>query len=353
MRLAISALVLSLVWPSLAQEEQEAKTFRATVNVVVVPTVVTDRDGRYVAGLKPTDFRLLDNGKLQDIKVDEIYQPLSLVVVVQADAAMESVLPKVQKIGPMLSPLVAGQGGEVAVMCFDHRIQVLQDFTSDPDKLKEAMLKLKAGGEYSRMKDAVREAVRLLSKRSQTNRRAILYIGETRDKSSSGKTREILAEIQLHNIMVYSVNVNRLVTTLTRKAPPPRPDPVPAGGRHVPPGVANVPTNTANLGMPTGSVIPLFIEIFKDVRDIFVRNPAETFTQFTGGREYSFLSQRDLETAIQAVGDDIRSQYMISYNPNNKLEGGFHEIKVLVVREGAERWKVRARPGYWMAAVPE
>jgi Ca-activated chloride channel family protein len=353
MRLATCVLILSLAAPGLAQEEQEAKTFRATVNVVVVPTVVTDRDGRYVVGLKASDFRLLDNDKLQDIKVDEIYQPLSMVMVVQADTAMESVLPRIQKIAPMLTPLVTGQQGEIAIISFDHRIQVLQDFTSDTDKLKEAMSKLKPGGEYSRMKDAIREAARMLSKRSQTNRRVILYIGETRDKSSSGKTREILAELQLHNIMVYTVNVNRLLTTITKKAPPPRPDPIPAGGRHVPPGVANIPTNTANLGMPTGSVIPLFIEIFKDVRDIFVRNPAEAFTQFTGGREYSFISQRDLETAVQAVGDDIRSQYMISYNPNNKIEGGFHEIKVLIAREGAERWKVRARPGYWMAGVPE
>lgn len=353
MRTLKSLLCLPFAVAALAQSESPDKTFRATVNVVIVPTVVTDQYGRYVAGLKPSDFRLLDNGKLQDIKVDEIYQPLSLVLVVQADSAMESILPKVQKIHPMLTSLLAGQDGEVAVMGFDHRIQVHQDFTRDPDKLKAAMEKLRPGSEYSRMKDAIREAVRMLSKRPQTHRRVILYIGETRDKSSSGRTREILAEIQLHNIMVYTVNVNRLITTLTKKAPPPRPDPVPPGGRHVPAAVPNVPTNTNNLSIPTGSVIPVFTEIFKDVRDLFVRNPAETFTQFTGGREFSFVSQKDLETAVQAVGDDIRSQYMISYNPDNKIEGGFHEIKVLVTREGAEKWKVRARPGYWMAAVPE
>jgi hypothetical protein len=37
---------------------------------------------------------------------------------------------------------------------------------------------------------------------------------------------------------------------------------------------------------------------------------------------------------------------MITYNPNNKDEGGFHEISVLVT--GRNDVKVRTRPGYWL-----
>ncbi len=73
------------------------------------------------------------------------------------------------------------------------------------------------------------------------------------------------------------------------------------------------------------------------------------FTRFTGGKEYSFLSQKSLERAVTAVGEEIHSQYLLSYNPNNLQEGGFHEIRVEVNRP---RLEVRTRPGYWIAGQP-
>ncbi len=337
----------------LAQEPAQDKTFRATVNVVVAPTVVTDKQGRYVLGLKPSDFRLYDNEKLQDIKVDEVFQPLSLVVVVQADTAMEMALPKIKKISSLLTTLITGQEGEVAILAFDHRMQPMQEFTNDPDKLKAALERIRPGGQYSRMKDAVREGVRMLARRPRDQRKVILLISETRDKSSAGKTREVLADTQLQNVTVYTINVNRLVSSLSARTPVPRPDPIPAGGRHVPAAVANTPSSTAQFGMPTGNVLPLFAEIFKDVRDVFVSNPAEVFTRYTGGREFSFVSQKDLENALQAVSEDLHNQYMISYNPDNKLEGGYHEIRVITTHQDGPGWKIRTRPGYWMAGVPE
>ena len=83
---------------------------------VIAPTTVLDKDGAYVTGLKPMEFRLYDNDKPQTIKVDEVVQPVSLVVAVQADYKVEAVLPKIQKIGTMLQNMVAGDGGEVAVV---------------------------------------------------------------------------------------------------------------------------------------------------------------------------------------------------------------------------------------------
>ena len=40
-------------------------------------------------------------------------------------------------------------------MAFDSRLRVLQDFTSDPDKVKVAIDKINAGNSSSRMIDAV------------------------------------------------------------------------------------------------------------------------------------------------------------------------------------------------------
>ena len=44
----------------------------------------------------------------------------------------------------------------------------------------------------------------------------------------------------------------------------------------------------------------------------------------------------------------VHNQYIITYNPNNKNEGGLHQIRVEVTKPGLE---VRTRRAYWMAAV--
>src|SRR5690349_11724536 len=41
----------------------EQPTFRTSIPFVLAPVTVTDRDGQFMSGLTPADFRLLDNGK--------------------------------------------------------------------------------------------------------------------------------------------------------------------------------------------------------------------------------------------------------------------------------------------------
>ena len=338
----------------LAQEQptHEQPTFRTGVNIVIAPTTVTDRDGNFVAGLHPSDFRLTDNGKLQKIEVTTEYTPISLVIAVQANVGAEPALNTVRKIGPMLQPLVVGEQGEVAILSYDHQVQVLQDFTSDADKLEAALQKLKPGSTSAVMNDAVIQASRMLSNRPPQRRRILLLIAEARDIGSAAKTRQALTDLQFDNVLVYSVNMNRLKNTVLAKSPPPRPDPFPPGARPGIPGTPNLPSYSAHTYGHAGNsanFIPMFVEIFKATKAIFVDNPVEVFTKWTGGKEHAFASQRDLERAINEIGTELHSQYVISYAPNNRDEGGFHTIEVLVDRPGV---KARTRPGYWVAAQP-
>ena len=99
-----------------------------------------------------------------------------------------------------------------------------------------------------------------------------------------------------------------------------------------------------------GNYIPVFVDIFKAVKSVFVDDTLDVFTRFTGGREFSFVGEKSLDKAISGISDELHSQYLLSYSPNNQTEGGFHEIKVVVNRP---RLEVRTRPGYWVAARPE
>jgi VWFA-related protein len=343
----LTGLLLACLAP-LALPAQD-QTFRTTVNVVVAPTTVLDRQGNFVHDLKPSEFRVYDKGTLQDIRVDVSFLPISLVVAIQADGAVDSILPRIQRIGPMLKPLVFGENGEAAIVSFDSRIQVLQDFTNDPDRLTDGLKKLRAGSMSSRLIDAVDESVRMLRRRPGDRRRVILLISESRDKGSEGRVRETLAAAEFQNVSLYAVNIPRVVTALTQRAPAPRPDPIPATAHGMPAGAAVTPDTTSGI-RNYGSVMPAFEEIIRGVKAVFVPNPVEVFTKYTGGKEHNFVNLKGLEEAIASIGNELHAQYLITYNPSNKSDGGYHEIKIVVNRPDLT---VRTRPGYWMAAIPQ
>lgn len=326
-------------------------TIVTTVTQVLAPVTVLDKSGEYVNGLSPKQFRVFDNGTVQSATVDVAFQPISLVIAIQANDHVEGILPKINNIGSLIGPLVIGDQGEAAVLAFDHRLRVLQDFTSDATKIETAIKKITPGSSTSRMIDAVMESVHMLGTRPRNRRRLLLLISETRDRGSEGRVRDALYDVQLRNVSVYSIDISRLASTLTSRPPAPRPDPLPPAMTPLPP---NVPATPNTVMQTTGSqggsadFVPLLVEIFKDTKSIFVDNPAELFTRGSGGTEFSFAKQKGLEDAIAKIGEEIHSQYLISYNPSNRGEGGFHEIRVQVDSPGV---RVRTRPGYWLASL--
>jgi VWFA-related protein len=326
-------------------------TFRTGVTQILAPTIVLDKGGAYVAGIRPQEFRLFDNGKPQDIKVDEFYAPISLVVAIQANNKVEAVLPKIQKLGTLLRDMVAGDQGEVAIAAFDHRFQLLQDFTNNADALEAGLKKLKPGSTSNATTDAIIQSTRMLSKRPKDRRKVILLIAESLERGSTGKPREALLILEIHNVMVYALNVSRMFTELTAKPEYPRPDHIPTTARHVPAGGVQTPTTVAQLYGQAGytaNFIPLIEEIFRAAKAVFVPNSVEVFTRYTGGKEFPFISQKELERSVAEVGRELHNQYLITYTPNNPKEGGFHDIRVEVARAGLE---VRTRDGYWRGAT--
>ena len=89
---------------------------------------------------------------------------------------------------------------------------------------------------------------------------------------------------------------------------------------------------------------------FIAAKAIFVKNPLEVYTTYSGGREYDFKTQRDLDRAISDLGEELHSQYLLTYTPNNQDEPGYHNI---VVQVNKPDLKVRTRDGYYLAGTPE
>jgi hypothetical protein len=285
-RLVIAGLMLAVAASVVAQEQETI--FRGEVREVMAPTTVLDKDGAYISGIKAHEFRLYDNDKLQQIRVNETYAPLSIVVAIQADSKVEAVLPRLKRVGAMLQAIVAGDTGELAILAFDHRMQNLTNgFTQDADVVSRALQKLRPGSSNSALTDAVVEATRMLRNRPKDRRKVLLLISESLDKGSTMRAREALTNLEINDVMVHALNISRLYTSLTARPEYPRPDPIPPGARPIPAGGAITPTETARLyghGGMTADFAPLITEIFRGVKAIFVSNPVEIYTRYTEAR---------------------------------------------------------------------
>jgi VWFA-related protein len=318
------------------------------VRYVLVPTTVVDKDnGNYINGLASADFQLLDNGKPQRIESDVTQQPLSVVLVVQANSEVEPMLPKIRRTGLLIQGLVTGQDGDVAVLAFDHRMQLIQDFTNDPAKLDDSMQKITAGSSTAALIDAVMKADHMLKEHDPQNvrRRVVLLLSRNVDKGSETHLQEAVHAMQFDNVIVYSIDMSKLLTALLKKPDYPRP---PNGG--VPPeALPNLRGNGAYsetnvVQQQDGNWLNGVHPLYRSIRDLFKKTPAEAFTTFTGGKIYGFAAEKGLEAAVTDIGKELNSQYLLSYNPNNKNEAGFHTIKVEINKP---RLDIRTRPGYW------
>jgi VWFA-related protein len=325
---------------------------RVEVQAIQVPVWVYDRDGNYVDGLTPDQFKIYDNGKEQKISgVDVAFAPISMVIVVQANADVEKMLPAVNHIGNLIQPQILGDSGEAAVVAYDSRVRVLQEFTHDGDKINAAIKKIQPGSMSQHLNDAISEATRLLKTRPKERRRVILLIGERRDIGSEVRGREVLIEMQLANVSLYSANMSILITKLSAPPPDPRPPAIPPTAVFMPgPGTAT-PTTVAQTFGTQGygaDFLPLLIEIYRDAKAIFKANVVDVYAKGTGGEEFGYVRQKGLEQVINDIGEVLHSQYTITYTPNNLSEAGFHQITVDVLSKKAH--SVRVKPGYYLGA---
>jgi VWFA-related protein len=174
----------------------------------------------------------------------------------------------------------------------------------------------------------------------------VLLISESRDNGSELKSREVLSAAEFANIVIYSIDISHLVASVTA---PPSPnhsvlDNRPPGAVHLPAGVVETPTIQSQQNV--GNWAPVLKDIFLAAKGLIVANPLEVFTKYTGGRQFPFKTQKELERAVSNLGEELHSQYLLTYIPTNQDEAGYHNIVVQVLKPNLN---IRARDGYYWA----
>src|ERR1700679_1964925 len=117
--------------------------FKSTVPLVIAPTTVTGANGRFVDGLNASQLVLYDDNVPQAIQVDTVIDPISLVVLAEANSSSEAVLDKLRRSGILFSDLLAADAGETAIVSFSYDATVVQNFTADSNRVSHALKSLR------------------------------------------------------------------------------------------------------------------------------------------------------------------------------------------------------------------
>ena len=289
-----TALFLGASWTAGGQQRP---SFRAKVDVVDVSCIVRDRRGRYVEGLTRRDFQVYEDGVRQELlffhrEKAGTERSLSVALVMDSSASVKDKLAFEQKAAiEFFGEVLTREGESAALVQFDSDVRLLHDFSTDPSKLAEAIMEVRAEG-ATRLYDAIWVTVRDLL-RHRDGRRILLVLSDGADTRSSVTWERAIRSAQSHDVVIYGIGVK-------------------SSG-------------------------------FEADFDKLKR-----FARATGGRFVnSRANLKRLRQAFDGIRRDLGNQYSLGYvSSNAKTDGSFRKIRVSLARSGL---KVRHREGYYAA----
>ena len=333
--------------PDAPVQQPPAGAIRVRVALVSAPVVVVGAKGEPILDLQQKDFHIFDDGLEQKIEGFDIGgQQLSVVLVFETSSRIAPLLPSVQKAAVVFTQTIVGASGEAAVVTYDGSVNTLLPFNTDNDKIEKTIATLPAGDSGARLYDALGTAVTMLHNRPSDQRRAIVVVGEAGDSGSERRLGRVLRDAQLENIVIYSVGLSPASAGL--HAPPSQT----AQQSATPPGTFGGPSFPGQVQTPTsqqqyGGQIDLLGAAEWAVRNVTAvvkDRPLDLAAVATGGTYQATFREGKIENAVDEIGGELNSQYILSYHPSGSDKRGYHQIRVTVDKPGV---RVRTRPGYF------
>ncbi len=325
---------------------QQTAEIRVLSNLVVTPVTVVDPSGEFVYDVQRSDFEILDNGAPQRIESFESEpRQMAVVIVIQTSKSVEALLDQVKPLGSVFSALLLGPQGQAAVITYGDRVELVQDFTNDSDRLEEALEKIAPAGVNGRLNDALMRGIAMLERRPKTERRILVVFSNGYDDESETKGEEIVRRATGSEVAIYGLGFNPVKGLLSRKPELPPIGPLDANvTRPLPPGRASTPTASANVYDTPIPIVDILNAAGQVIRSATFSSLLEFYSGYTGGVFYSHWKKDTLADQVSRIGAEVNSQYELTYVPDTLSQPGFHTIEVRVRRPGV---KVRARAGYF------
>lgn len=301
-----------------SQATQKAPTIPITVNLVDVLFTVLDRRNKLISGLEKADFKVFDDNQPQDIRYFSKQSDLPLRVGMLLDTS-NSIRDRLKfeqdAADNFLYSVLRRNKDEAFVMTFDDEPQVIQAFTGDTGKLRDQILRTRAGGGtavydaiYQACQNELSHPPRPPGDQPDVVRRVMILISDGEDNLSTHTRSEAIEMAQRTSVVIYTISTSTQWVTLD--------DP------------SKEKSGNRKYHLTEGD------KVLQDLADE------------TGGRSFYPYHVDDLDQSFQDIGEELRNQYSLAYNPaNHSLDGHYHKIKIEVTEH--KGYQVRARRGYY------
>lgn len=337
-----AALVVALVRLAVPAAQEPAPdspvVFRGGVDLVRVTATVSDRDGRFVTGLRKEDFTIYEDGVRQEIaQFASDRAPVSLGILLDTSGSMspDKMTAARDAIDRFIFNLLDKEDELFFVEFADH-VTLGQNWTRDRQLISRAVRETRAVGNTS-LFDAIATAVPK-AETGQHRKKALLVISDGNDSHSTTTLDELRQIIRDSEVLVYALGIDAVEREETTRRQPPRTPPAspfPPGPRF--PGI-ELPR------FPIPSTPPIADTFPRPRGERVDGDTLRRITDDTGGLTEIVRGPAGLPRATARIADELRRQYDLGYTSNRLKDGTWHVIRVEVPRRGVI---VRARTGFF------
>jgi len=281
--------------------EPEAPAFAASAGAeyVMLPVLVTDKNGKFVEDLGKEDFlvRVGDAPVAFDTFERDQTAPVSFAFLVDTSGSM-GISHKLENAKNAIRSILRNRmaGDDFALFAFSEgKVRLVSDSSADPAKLLRALSDLEASGQTA-LFDAVAATPEMMKGRN--NKRAILLFTDGVDNASELTASQMAEILQRVSVPVYPIGMKNAAFDLVNET-------------------QRRELSVENLQMLAGS---------------------------SGGKMHLVGSSDDLQPLAARISEEVRQQYLLGFAPSGRGDVKYRIVFVSVAKPGS--WVVRTRRGY-------
>lgn len=282
--------------------EQDPPTFAesAGAEYVMLPVLVTDKQGKYVDNLTKKDFvvRVEESRVEFDTFEKDESAPVSFAFLVDTSGSM-GVAQKLENAKNAIRSLIKNRrpGDDFALFAFSEgEVRLVEDFSADPSKLLDALFDLEASGQTA-LFDAVAATPGKMLK-GRNNKRAILLFTDGVDNASELSPTQMAEILQHVSVPVYAIGMKNAAFDMLSA------------------------TERRELSIDT----------------------LQMLASSSGGKMHLVAGDDDLRPLAIEISSEARQQYLLGFAPSGKGDVRYRVVFVSVAKPGS--WVVRTRRGY-------
>jgi Ca-activated chloride channel family protein len=293
--LGLAAAMLSLT-PHVTAHGQDAPTFSANSELVVLHVTVRDKKGAYVSGLTQDAFNVIEDGRAQNVSLfTDTDTPATIGLLIDSSGSMYQHRP-ITIAGATAFADASHPGDEIFALAFnEHVTPVLPSvapFTRDGRILRSGLERNVNSRGRTALYDAIAGGVAYLS-RGTRERKVLVLLSDGGDNASQTTKDDAVHKAQASNAVIYTIAL------------------VESGSRDANPGL---------------------------LKELAVAS---------GGETYRPKDSDEIAEVLDKIARDIRHTYTIGYTSTNTArDGAFRTVRVVVTAPPGRPLLVRSRTGY-------